>query len=98
LREETERRKLIERICEELEGRNELLLHSNRKFEERIAKWTKKVMESKEKHLKFVELDETIGDISTTIIKVDPCYIRPKAKAEPLKVLNQNIGFGNVAE
>lgn len=32
LREETERRKLIERICEELQGRNELLLQSNRKF------------------------------------------------------------------
>ena len=47
LREETERRKLIDRICEELEWRNELLLQSNRKFEERIAKWTKKVMDSK---------------------------------------------------
>jgi hypothetical protein len=73
------------------------LLQSNRKFEERIAKWTKKVMESKEKHLKFVELDETIGDISTTIIKVDPSFSRPKGRAEPLRVLNQNIDSGDVA-
>jgi hypothetical protein len=43
-------------------------------------------------------LDETIGDISTTIIKADPIFIRPKGKPEPLKVLSQNIDAGDIAE
>ena len=55
---------------------------------EKLNKYIRKVKESKEKQLKFIELDETINDMSTTIIKYDNNLIdmqKPKPAEQPKK-------------
>lgn len=57
LKEQTDRRKAIEAICSELEARNDLLSAAHEKASRKLAKFLSKAKESKEKQLKFIELD-----------------------------------------
>lgn len=59
-----------------------------------MNKLTKKIKESKEKQMKFIELDDTINDMSTTIIKIDNNYVdKQKEPAQPLKAVAQNFNI-----
>jgi hypothetical protein len=69
LREETQRRKTLERICEELEGRTEMLQLSYLRAADKLKKYQKRIKENKEKQ--FAELDETVQDVSATLVKHD---------------------------
>jgi hypothetical protein len=48
--------------------------------------------------MKFIELDETINDMSTTIIKLDNNYVDKKEAPPPLKVVNQNFDIYDTPE
>jgi hypothetical protein len=67
-----------------------LLAESNEKFIGTINKYTKKIKESKEKHSKFVELDDTANDV--TYIKLDNYLGDPKRKVK--QTLDKAQGLG----
>lgn len=73
---------MLQRICEELEGRNEILTMSYNKAQSKLEKYYSKIKENKEKHIKFIELDQTINDLSTTLIRHD---LNVMKKPEPVK-------------
>lgn len=65
-----------------------------------MNKLTKKIKDSKEKQLKFIELDDTINDMSTTLIKIDNNLEDKKRKETPppLKVINNNFDVYDTPE
>jgi hypothetical protein len=83
---------MLERICTELEARNELLVDTNTRQAERLAKLGRKIKDGKEKQMKFIELDETLNELSTTL-KIDN-NLEDKKKLlnpQPLKVISNNL-------
>lgn len=59
---------------------------------ERLTKLSRKIKDGKEKQMKFIELDETLNELSTTL-KIDN-NLEDKKKflnPQPLKVISNNL-------
>lgn len=57
----------------------------------KMSKYIRKAKESKEKQLKFIELDDTLGDLETTLVKHDNNILdsQKSRKVEANKGLNK---------
>jgi hypothetical protein len=73
---------------------------SNTKNAEKLNKLTRKIKDSKEKQMKFIELDDTLNDMSTTLIKLDNNLDdqRRKEPPQPLKAISDNFDIYDTPE